>query len=129
MCLTVLLLQGFTQHENELLLILSVGQELVLLHCHGHVSCECHSSASISFGPSLVCHVLCVSVFIPIKDDYGISVLPGHPKHTGCHCLGYLLGYWVCKDSKWHQRGLVCLLLEAKERNQKGLVGSCKVHT
>ena len=45
MCFTILVLQGFAQHENELLLILSVRQELFLLHGDGHVSCECHSSA------------------------------------------------------------------------------------
>ncbi len=64
MCLTVLL-QGFTQHENELLLILSVGQELLLLHCDRQVSCECHSIVPAFRFDRL--YVPCVIFFVPSK--------------------------------------------------------------
>ena len=38
MCLTVLLLQLFSRHENELFFIPFVGKEL---YCDGHISCKC----------------------------------------------------------------------------------------
>ena len=75
MYLTVALLQFFTQHESETLLILPVGQKLLFLHGDRHVSCKCHSCASISLCPSLVCHVLRVCTFIAIEHNYGVSVL------------------------------------------------------
>ncbi len=63
MCLTVLL-QGFTQHERELLLILSVGQELLLLHCDRQVSCECHSIVPAFRFDRLWCVMSLVLVFL-----------------------------------------------------------------
>ena len=75
MYLTVVLFQLFTQHENETLRILTVGQKLFFLHGDRRVSCKCHSCASISLWPSLVCHVLRMCTVIAIEHNYGVSVL------------------------------------------------------
>ena len=75
MYLTVVLLQFFTQHESETLLILPVGQNFLFLHGDRRVSCKCHSCASISLCPSLVCHVLRVCTVIAIEHNYGVYVL------------------------------------------------------
>ena len=42
------LLQLFTQHENETLLILHVGQKWFFRHVDNRLSCKCHSCASIA---------------------------------------------------------------------------------
>ena len=73
--LTVLLLLLFSQHENKTLLILPVGQKVFFLHGDRRVSCKCHSCASISLCPSMVCHILRVCTVIAIEHNYGVSVL------------------------------------------------------
>ena len=72
MYLTVVLLQCFTQLESE---TLPIGQKFLFLHGDRRVSCKCHSCASISLCPPLVCHVLRVCTVIAIEHNYGVSVL------------------------------------------------------
>ena len=71
----VVLLLLFSQHENKTLLTVPAGHKLFFLHGDRHVSCKCHSCASISLLPSLVRHVLRVCTGIAIEHNYGVSVV------------------------------------------------------